>query len=93
MGVLAGEGGQQSDFHGGLLVSKEGKIRDSSLRSRMTQKKGDRQRRKEERTSDVAQSQLESQHPHLPAATPAGLLSREITGEVDFARTREEPNP
>jgi hypothetical protein len=25
---------------------------------------------------------LESQNPHLPAAAPAGLLSRKITGEV-----------
>jgi hypothetical protein len=30
----------------------------------------------------------ESQNPHLPAAAPAGLLSREITGEVRFAALR-----
>src|SRR5277367_1929107 len=26
--------------------------------------------------------QLDPQNPHLPAAAPAGLLSREVTGEV-----------
>jgi hypothetical protein len=31
---------------------------------------------------DVAQVQHEPQNPHLPAATPAGLLSRKVTGEV-----------
>jgi hypothetical protein len=31
---------------------------------------------------------LESQNPHLPAASAAGLLSREVTGEVTFASLR-----
>ncbi len=29
---------------------------------------------------------LESQNPHLPAAAPAGLLSRKVTGEVNRGR-------
>jgi hypothetical protein len=42
--------------------------------------------------SDVAHLHLEPQNPHLPAAAPAGFLSRKITGEVK--RTAPPaPNP
>src|ERR1700678_3375210 len=34
---------------------------------------------------DVACLQVEAKTPHLPAAAPAGLLSRKITGEVSEA--------
>jgi hypothetical protein len=36
---------------------------------------------------DVAHIQLESQNPHLPAAAPAGRLSRKVTGEVFGGRS------
>ena len=40
----------------------------------------------------MARFHLESQNPHLPAAAPAGLLSRKITGEViPAASSPEEP--
>jgi hypothetical protein len=37
---------------------------------------------------DVRALVVESQNPHLPAAAPAGLLSRKVTGEVTFAALR-----
>jgi hypothetical protein len=39
-------------------------------------------RKKAKKKSEAAQVHLESQHPHLPAAAPAGRLSRKVTGEV-----------
>jgi hypothetical protein len=44
-----------------------------------------------------ANVEVDSQNPHLPAAAPAGLLSREVTGEVSEAAaaghhdTKKEP--
>ena len=63
------------------------KIRGPSASLGMTQRKdGAREKDDTKNRVNVAQLHLESQHPHLPAAEPAGLLSRKITGEV-----RNEP--
>src|SRR5271156_4441819 len=51
-------------------------------------------RSKRNADGEFARLQLEPQHPHLPAAAPASLLSRKRTGEVRFAalRTTQKKN-
>src|ERR1700678_454765 len=41
---------------------------------------------------DVACLQVEPKNPHLPAAAPAGLLSRKVTGEVSEAAAAVQSN-
>jgi hypothetical protein len=43
--------------------------------------KNDTRKRRHKKVSEQA-FVVESRNPHLPAAAPAGLLSRKITGEV-----------
>jgi hypothetical protein len=63
-----------------LAPEEANRIRDSSLRSRMTQR------------ASVAAFVVRSQNPHLPAALrPAAGPSRKVTGEVNSAPLRPPP--
>src|ERR1700691_20843 len=45
-----------------------------------------------ERTLTMHSFRFEARNPHLPAAAPAGLLSRKITGEVRGDHTKKVSN-